>query len=98
MLFGLYNAPATFFRCMLSIFSKMVENCLEVLMDDLTVFGNSFDKCLDNLKVLERCKEKALVLNWEKCHFMTISRIIFGHVVFDKRHVIQVDRRKSKSL
>lgn len=58
MLSGLYNTHATFFRCMLSIFSKMVENCLEVLMDDLTVFGNSFDKYLDNLKVLEMCKEK----------------------------------------
>ena len=33
-------------------------------MDDLTIFGNSFDTCLDNLeKVLERCKEKGLVLN-----------------------------------
>ena len=48
----------------------MVENCLEVFMDDLTVFGNSFDTCLDNLeKVLERFKEKGLVLNWEKMSF-----------------------------
>ena len=50
MPFGLCNAPATFQRCMLSIFSDMVENCLEVFMDDLTVFDNSFDTCLDNLE------------------------------------------------
>ncbi|XP_024046520.1 uncharacterized protein LOC112100886 [Citrus clementina] len=54
MPFGLCNAPATFQRCMLSIFCDMVEHCLEVFMDDLTVFGNSFDDCLDNLeKVLK---------------------------------------------
>ncbi|KAK9211521.1 hypothetical protein WN943_000898 [Citrus x changshan-huyou] len=39
MPFGLCNAPATFQRCMLSICSDMVENCLQVFMDDLTVFG-----------------------------------------------------------
>ena len=44
---------------MLSIFSDMVENCMEVFMDDLTVFSNSFDIYLDNLEILlERCKEK----------------------------------------
>ena len=59
MSFGLCNAPATFQRCMLSIFCDMVEHCLEVFMDDLIVFENSFDDCLDNLeKVLKRCVEK----------------------------------------
>ena len=62
-------------------------------MDDLTVFGNSFDTCLYNLeKVLERCKEKELVLNWEKCHFMTTSGIVLGHVVSSKG--IEVDKAK----
>ena len=64
MPFGLCNAPATFQRCMLSIFSDMVEHCLEVFMDDLTVFGDSFDNCLNNLEnILIRCEEKGLVLN-----------------------------------
>ena len=59
MPFGLFNAPATFQRCMLSIFSDMVENFLEVFIYDLTVFGNSFDTCLNNLeRVLEKCKKK----------------------------------------
>jgi len=60
MPFGLCNAPATFQRCMLSIFSDMVER----FMDDFSVFGDSFDDCLTNLeKVLSRCEEKNLVLN-----------------------------------
>ncbi|RVW60604.1 Retrovirus-related Pol polyprotein from transposon 17.6 [Vitis vinifera] len=43
MPFGLCNAPATFQRCMLSIFSDMVERIMEVFMDDLTVYGKTFD-------------------------------------------------------
>ena len=50
MSFGLCNAPATFKRCMLSIFSDMVEHYLEVFMYDFSVFGDSFDECLSNLK------------------------------------------------
>ena len=64
MPFGLYNAPATFKRCMLSIFSDMVEHIMEVYMDDITVYGGDFDECLANLEtVLHRCIEKNLVLN-----------------------------------
>ena len=40
-------------------------------MDDITVYGGTFEECLVNLEaVLHRCIEKDLVLNWEKCHFM----------------------------
>ena len=93
MPFGLCNAPATFQRCMLSIFSDMVERFLEVFMNDFSVFGDSFDDCLSNLKmVLTRCEEKNLVLNWEKCHFMVRNGIILGHIVSSKR--IEVDKSK----
>ncbi|CAN6560566.1 unnamed protein product [Malus baccata var. baccata] len=93
MPFGLCNAPATFQRCMMSIFSGMVENIVEVFMDDFSVFGNSFDICLDNLSlVLERCRETNLVLNWEKCHFMVKHGIVLGHIISSKR--IEVDKAK----
>ena len=93
MPFGLCNAPATFQRCMLSIFSDMVEHFLEVFMDDFSVFGNSFDDCLHNLKkVLNRCEEKNLILNWEKCHFMVSKGIVLGHIVSSQG--IEVDKAK----
>ena len=93
MPFGLCNAPATFQRCMMSIFSDMVEKCMEVFMDDLTVFGDSFNNCLLNLEVvLKICEEKGLMLNWEKCHFMVPSGIVLGHVVLEKG--IEVDQSK----
>jgi hypothetical protein len=69
--FGLCNAPATFQRCMMSIFSDMVEKFIEIYMDDFSVFWSNFDECLHHLKsVLKRSEECNLVLNWEKCHFM----------------------------
>ena len=56
MPFGLCNALATFQRCMLSIFSDMVERIMEFYMDDITVYGGSFEECLSNLEiVLHRC-------------------------------------------
>ena len=93
MPFGLCNAPGTFQRCMLSIFSDMVERFLEVFMDDFSVFGSSFENCLHHLTlVLQRCEEKSLVLNWEKCHFMVQKGIVLGHVISQKG--IEVDRAK----
>ena len=93
MPFGLCNAPATFQRCMLSIFSDMVEKFIEVFMDDFSVFGDSFDNCLKHLSlVLRRCQEINLVLNWEKCHFMVTEGIVLGHRISSKG--IEVDKAK----
>ncbi|KAK8632765.1 hypothetical protein V6N13_073146 [Hibiscus sabdariffa] len=93
MPFGLCNAPATFQRCMLPIFSDMVEDYLEVFMDDFSVSGDNFDSCLGNLaKVLKRCEEFDLVLNWEKCHFMVTEGTVLGHKISSKG--IEVDKAK----
>ena len=93
MPFGLCNAPATFQRCMLNIFSDLVERIMEVCMDDITVYGGRFEKCLINLEtVLHRCIEKNLVLNWEKCHFMVNQGIVLGHIISNKG--IEVDKAK----
>ena len=93
MPFGLCNAPATFQRCMLSVFSDMVERIMEVYMDDITVYGDDFDECLTNLEaILQRCIEKNLVLNWEKCHFMVNQGIVLGHIISSRG--IEVDKAK----
>ncbi|XP_070006755.1 uncharacterized protein [Nicotiana sylvestris] len=84
MLFGLYNAPDTFQRCMMSIFSDMVEDFLEVFMEDFSVVGNSFEHCLNNHRqVLKRCEETNLVLNWENCNFMVDEGIVLGCFIKD---------------
>ncbi|KAK2369206.1 hypothetical protein QL285_082354 [Trifolium repens] len=93
MPFGMCNAPATFQRCMFAIFSDMIEKSMEVFMDDFSVFGKSFDDCLNNLDAaLKRCVETNLVLNWEKCNFMVTEGIILGHKISKKG--IEVDQAK----
>ena len=93
MPFGLCNAPATFQRCILAIFSDMVDKCLEVVMDDFSVFGTTFEDCLHNLsKVLKRCMETNLILCWEKSRFIVRKGIVLGHIIFEKG--IEVDKAK----
>ncbi|XP_070009245.1 uncharacterized protein [Nicotiana sylvestris] len=61
MTFGLCNTPATFQRCMMAIFTDMVDKIMEVFMDDFSVVGNSFDDCLVNLRVAFEELKKRLV-------------------------------------
>ena len=97
MPFGLCNAPATFQRCMMAIFADLVEEIMEVFMDDFSVYGNSFDGCLENLeRVLARCEETNLVLNWEKCHFMVEEGIVLGHKISVQG--IEVDKVKVDTI
>nr|GFA73174.1 reverse transcriptase domain-containing protein [Tanacetum cinerariifolium] len=93
MPFGLCNAPGTFQRYMLAIFHDVVEKTMEVFMDDFSVFGNSFENCLSPLdKMLQRCKDTKLSLNWEKSHFMVKEGIVLGHKI--SKNGIEVDKAK----
>ncbi|GKD65423.1 putative nucleotidyltransferase, ribonuclease H, partial [Tanacetum coccineum] len=97
MPFGLCNVPATFQCCMTTICQELIEDSMEVFMDDFSVFGNSFDHCLQNLeKMPKRCEETNLVLNWDKCHFMVKKGIVLDHKVSGSR--IEVDKSKIKAI
>ena len=66
MSFGLCNAPTSFQRCLMPIFSDMIEEIMEVFMDDFSIYEKTFNDCLENLdKVLQRYEEKHLVFNLE---------------------------------
>ncbi|GKE58982.1 reverse transcriptase domain-containing protein [Tanacetum coccineum] len=93
MPFGLCNAPGTFQRCMMAIFHDMIEKTMEVFMDDFLVFRNSFENCLSRIdKMLQRCEDTNLCLNWEKSHFMVKEGIVLGHNIYKKG--IEVDKAK----
>ena len=62
-------------------------------MDDITVYGESFDECLIHLEIVHhRCIEKNLVLNWEKFHFIVNQGIVLGHIISERG--IEVDKGK----
>ncbi|GKB40180.1 reverse transcriptase domain-containing protein, partial [Tanacetum coccineum] len=93
MPFGFCNAPGTFQRCMMAIFYDMIEETMEVFMDDFSFFRDSFSSCLSYLdKMLKRCEDTNLVLNWEKCHFMVKEGIVLGHKI--SKSGIEVDKAK----
>nr|GEZ35489.1 DNA-directed DNA polymerase [Tanacetum cinerariifolium]GEZ60648.1 DNA-directed DNA polymerase [Tanacetum cinerariifolium] len=93
MPFGLCNALGTFQRCMLAIFHDMVKKTMEVFMDDFSVFWNSYENCLSRLdKMLQRCEDTNLCLNWENSHFMFKEGIVLGHKI--SKNEIEVDKAK----
>nr|GEX71282.1 retrovirus-related Pol polyprotein [Tanacetum cinerariifolium] len=66
---------------------------MEVFMDKFLVFKNSFRTCLSYLeKMLKRCEDTHLFLNWEKSHFMVKEGIVLGHKISKNR--IKVDKAK----
>jgi len=91
--FGLCNAPTTFQRAVLSIFSELLHDAVEIYMDDFTSYGSDLQEALSNLgKVLDKCIEMNLSLNLEKCEFFMIEGIVLGHAI--SQQGLQVDPNK----
>ncbi|GKD86085.1 reverse transcriptase domain-containing protein [Tanacetum coccineum] len=99
MPFRLCNTLMTFQRCMTAIFHELIEDSMEVFMDDFSVFGSSFDHCLQNLdkmlkkSVLGQRKEKhfqpihyaSKTMNEAQENYTTIEKEILAVVfAFDK--------------
>jgi hypothetical protein len=82
---------------MVAVFLEFIKEIVEVFMHDFSVYGKTFANCLANLdKVLKRCGEVNLVLNWEKCHFMVKQGIVLGHVISERG--IKVDKAKVEAV
>ncbi|KAI5343406.1 hypothetical protein L3X38_011282 [Prunus dulcis] len=89
MPFGLCNAPATFQRCMLAIFSDLIERFIKVFMDDFSVFGSSFDNCLNHLSLgIEVDKSKIeIISNMAAPASVKGVRSFLGHAGFYRRFI-----------
>jgi hypothetical protein len=82
---------------MMAVFSEFIEEIVKVFMDDSSIYGKTFVDCLENLdKVLTRCAEVDLVLNWEKCHFMIKQGVVLRHVISERG--IEVDKAKVETV
>jgi len=91
--FGLCNAPTTFQRAVLSIFTELVHDVVEIYMDDFTCYGYDFQEALSNLgKVLHKCIGMNLCLSPEKCEFLMAAGTALGHSI--SQQGLQVDPKK----
>jgi len=70
---------------------------MEVFMDDFSIYGTTFDHCLNNLsEVLQTYEDMNLVLNWEKCHLVIQEAVVLGHIILNRG--IEVDKAKVKVI
>jgi hypothetical protein len=79
MPFGLCNAPATFERLMELVLSGLMWSACLVYIDDVIVYGRTFEECLSNLtKVLERFRRAGLKLKPAKCQLFRAETGFLG--------------------
>lgn len=85
MPFGLCNAPSTYQRAMQELLAGLIwQKCL-VFVDDVLVFGRSWEEHCSNLReVLVRIRESGLLLKPSKCEFGLKKTEFLGHVVSDE--------------
>ena len=82
MPFGLCNAPSTFERLMDSILKELLGKSVVVYLDDVIVFGTTFEELLLRLKeVFQKIREAGLKLKPKKCHLCRRQVEFLGHVV-----------------
>jgi hypothetical protein len=83
--FGLVNAPALFQRLMDLVLSGMTWNGYLVHLDDIVVYGNTFEEHLDRFAdVLRRTEQINLKLNPQKCRLFQRQITFLGHVISAK--------------
>ena len=82
MPFGLTNAPATFQRCMNIVLSGLTYNQCLVYLDDIIIFGNTFENHNRNLvNVLQRIQDANLTIKPSKCALAVKELRFLGHIV-----------------
>ncbi|KAF5755478.1 putative nucleotidyltransferase, Ribonuclease H [Helianthus annuus] len=63
----------------------------------VAIFQDMIETSMENLeRMLKRCMEMKLMLNWEKCHFTVTEGIVLGHKI--SREGIEVDRAKIDTI
>ena len=71
-------------------------NCL-VYLNDIIVFGRTFDEHLERLReILLRLRDAGLTLKLKKCHWAKTSVRFLGHVVSDGK--VPADPEKVKAV
>ena len=94
---GLCNSPATFQRCMNQVFRELIPDACLVYLDDIIVFGDSFESTMNNLEaVFERLRFANLKLKPKKCRVFQTSVEYLGHIVSSDG--VRADPRKVQAV
>ena len=84
MPFGLTNAPSTFERLMETVLAGLQYNICLVFLDDIIVYGSSFEEEISRLKqVFTRLIQAGLKLKPKKCVLFQKKVAYLGHIVSD---------------
>ena len=79
---GLRNAPSTFQRLMQLVLRGLHWDFVLVYLDDVIVFGRTFDETLSRLRVVfDRLRDAGLKLRPDKCTFFAKEVTFLGHVI-----------------
>ena len=97
MPFGLCNAPATFEAMMETLLSDLLWRKCLVYLDDVIVFGKTFEDCLSNLEeVLKRIMSNGLKLKPKKCNLFKKDINYLGRIISTEG--VKADPEKIKSV
>ena len=97
MPFGLATAPATFMRLMTIVSSGMLYSTCLAYLDDIIIFGRTFDEHLERLDLaIKRLRNANLKLKPSKCSFGQRLVTFLGHIISDIR--ISTDPARLKRI
>ena len=97
MPFGLCNAPATFEAMMENMLSDLLWSRCLVYLDDVIVFGTTFNECLANLEmVIARMLSNGLKIKPKKCKFFMKSMRYLGRIISPEG--VQTDPEKISTV
>ena len=97
MPFGLCNAPATFERLMETVLSGLQWQICLIYLDDIIVYGRTFEEMLRNLEmVFKKLLAAGLKLKARKCSLFAKQVKYLGHVISENG--IETDPEKIEAI
>jgi hypothetical protein len=81
MPFDLWNARATYQRCMQHVFREHIGPTIEANMDDIIVKSKKVNNLVDDLNIMFKCLKANIKLNPEKCVFGVPRGMLLGFIV-----------------
>ena len=96
MPFGLINAGATFQRAMDVDFWGLINKCVVVYLDDVTVYSKNREEHIRHpTQIFERCMKYGISLNPKKTIFDVEEGKLLGHIISQERIHIDLERIKA---